>query len=65
MNTEPLKEYLKARDALKEGNKEEALAKLASSLGCKEPTEMMKSSCKELLDLNDVSLTLILDRSKE
>ncbi len=65
MNTEPLKEYLKARDALKEGNKEEALNMLAASLGTDKPTDIMVSSCNLLLDLNDAALTIILDRSKE
>ena len=65
MNTEPLKEYLKGRDALKEGKKEKAVDLLASSLGCEKPTGIMKSSCEKLLNLNDAALTIILDRSKK
>lgn len=65
MNTEPLKQYLKARDALKEGDKEAAVNMLASSLGTEKATAMMKSSCALLLDLHDAALTIILDRSKE
>ena len=65
MNTEPLKQYLKGRDALREGKKAEALNLLTASLGSEKPTGIMESSCDKLLDLHDVALTIILHRSKE
>ena len=65
MNTEPLKQYLKGREALKEGNKEEALNLLASSLGFEKPTNIMQDSYTKLFDLDDVALAVILARSKE
>ena len=63
MNTESLKQYLQARDALKEGKEAEALNLLAASLGTDKPTEMMKSSYGKLLELNDAALQIIIDRS--
>lgn len=65
MNTEPLKEYLKARDALKEGREEEALNMLTSSLGFEKPTDIIKESYARLLNLDDVALAMVLARSKE
>ena len=65
MNTAPLEEYIKGVEAFKQGNKEEALALISSSLGADKPTEIMKSSLEELTHVNIAALRIILHRSKE
>ncbi len=65
MNTKPLKDYIRAREAHKEGNDKEALALLSSSLGAEKPTQMMKSALKELVEFNDAALTIVLANSNE
>jgi hypothetical protein len=65
VNTEPLKKYIKSRDALKEGDPERAAQLLAESVGAKEPTPYMKEAIEELTEPNQPVLTLILNESKE
>ena len=57
---QPLKDYIKAIEANKAGDREKALALLASSVGADEPTEFMKSALEKMLDSNDAVLTVIL-----
>ena len=56
----PLKDYIKAIEANKQGNTEEALKLLTGSIGLKEPTKIMKENLAQMLDSNDAILTLIL-----
>ena len=56
----PLKDYIKAIEANKQGNTEEALKLLTDSIGLKEPTKIMKENLAQMLDSNDAILTLIL-----
>jgi len=56
----PLKDYIKAIEANKQGNREEALKLLTDSIGLKEPTKIMKENLAQMLDSNDAILTLIL-----
>jgi len=56
----PLKDYIKAIEASKQGNQEEALKLLTDSIGLKEPTKIMKENLAQMLDSNDAVLTLIL-----
>ena len=56
----PLKDYIKAIEANKQGNREEALKLLTGSIGLKEPTKIMKENLAQMLDSNDAILTLIL-----
>ena len=64
VNTEPLKRYIKSRDALKAGDKNAAIALLAESLGAKKPTPYMESAIEELTEPNEAVLTIILNESK-
>lgn len=65
MNTQPISEYLQAAIAYKEGNKEEALELLASSLGVEEPTQIMRENLDKFIDMNQAALVIILHRSQE
>ena len=56
----PLKDYIKAIEANKAGNREEALKLLASSIGLEKPTTIMKDNLDNMLDSNDAVLTLII-----
>jgi len=56
----PLKDYIKAIEANKRGDKEEALKLLTSSIGLEEPTQVMKDNLDNMLDSNDAILTLIM-----
>ena len=56
----PLKDYIKAIEANKQGHPEEALKLLTDSIGLKEPTKIMKDNLSQMLDSNDAILTLIL-----
>lgn len=64
MNTEPLRKYIESRDALKAGNKDEAAALLAESLGTDKPTPYMSSALEQLTEPNEAALTIILHESK-
>lgn len=64
MNTGPLRSYIQARDAFKEGKAAEAAQLLAQSFGADKPTAIMIDGLGPLLDPNEVSLTLILKESK-
>jgi len=64
MDTEPLKQYIEAIEAYKNGKKEEALKLIADSIGADEPTAIMKDSLDSLVNINPVILKLILHRSK-
>ena len=57
---QPLKDYIKAIEANRNGDKEKALELLAASVGTDKPTEFMKSSLDKILDSNDAVLTEIL-----
>jgi len=57
---QPLKNYIKAIEANKAGDRAKALELLASSVGAEQPTEFMKSSLDKMLDSNDAVLTVIL-----
>ncbi len=65
VNTEPLKNFLKGREAYQSGSKEKALQLLAKSVGATEPTEYMKDNLDQLTEPNDAVLTLIIDESKK
>ncbi len=65
VNTEPLKKYIKSRDALKAGDPETSLKLLAESVGAKMPTPYMKSTLKDLTEPNEAILTIILNESKK
>ena len=56
----PLKDYIKAIEANKQGNREKALKLLTSSIGLEEPTQVMKDNLDNMLDSNDAILTLIM-----
>lgn len=63
-NTEPLKNYIDARDAMKNGQPAEAAQLLAKSVGAAAPTPFMESAINELTEPNEAVLTLILNESK-
>jgi len=56
----PLKDYIKAIAANKDGNREEALQLLTASIGLDKPTRVMEENLDNMLDSNDAILTLIL-----
>ena len=64
VNTEPLKNYIESRDALRTGDKKRALSLLVNSIGAKTPTPYMESYLDKLTEPNQAILTLILHESK-
>lgn len=64
MDTTALEQYLRARDALRSGDKAEALRLMSQSIGVAKPTPLMEQNVAALTDLNTAMLTLILHRSK-
>lgn len=64
MNT-PLKDYLVARDALKEGNLFIAAQRLADALGADQPTEYMRQNLDKLLDGNMPATVLLSHKLKK
>lgn len=63
MTTHPIDLYVAARDSLKEGDKEEAAAKLSEALGSEAPTQPIKSAIDKFLtegtQAHDVALRLL------
>lgn len=57
---QPLKDYIKAIEANRNGDKARALELLTASVGAEQPTEFMKSTLDKMLDSNDAVLTVIL-----
>lgn len=64
VNTEPIKKYIESRDAMKANDKETALRLLCQSMGVAKPTPYMISAIKELTEINEVALTLVLHKCK-
>ncbi len=64
VNTEPIKQYIQSRDAFKANDKETALRLLCQSMGVAEPTPYMISAVKELTEINEAALTLVLHKCK-
>lgn len=65
MNTEPISDYIEAALAYKDGDKDEALRLLASSMGVNEPTQIMRENLDKLIDTNMAAMAIILHRTKE
>lgn len=64
VDTAPLECYIKARDKLINGEREEALRLLSESIGAEKATEFMEENLKELVEINPAVLTLIIHESK-
>jgi hypothetical protein len=67
MYTNPLKTYIKAIQASKEGRPDEAEKLLLESLGMEKPTEYMKAAMPELTSYdnpNDAVLALVAFRMR-
>jgi hypothetical protein len=60
MGLEEVKKYIAARDALRKGDRTEALRLLTESIGAEKPTPIMETCVERLLDSNDAALTLVL-----
>lgn len=66
MDTQPIRDLLKAIELSKSGNKEEALAHLSQACGADEPTEYMKQNIDKLLEEpNDAILTLVIGETQK
>ncbi|MDD5060767.1 MAG: hypothetical protein PHN44_00605 [Candidatus Marinimicrobia bacterium] len=68
MSTEPLKNYIRSIELLKEGKQEAAEKSLADSLGIKKLTPFMKANIKKLADAEDphtAILTIINSKMQE
>ena len=62
MSVTPLKEYLEAVENYWNGDREQALDKLANALGADQPTNVMKNSLDKLLQpglANDAILKIL------
>ena len=64
-NTEPLKKYIAARDAMRDGDRDEAVQLLAESVGVEAPTPIMEDSAEALLDSNDAALVLVMAETRK
>ena len=65
IDIEPIKEYISARDDYLSGDRFSALVKLYQSIGCEEMNDYINQNLGELLNLNEVALTLVVSRSKK
>lgn len=63
MRTEPIKDYIAAITAHKDGNTKEAMSLLARSIGAEKPTAYMHENIRSLLNSNDAALTLVVNES--
>jgi prophage antirepressor-like protein len=61
----PLKDYLNARDALKDGKLFIAAQRLADALGAEKPTEYMQQNMNQLLDGNMPATVLLTHNLKK